>query len=397
MTTKQHSLSVTFLLFVLPSFSLGFASWFVERSLSCWTFLQPKEIVMNNEILPVTSSRYPDSITIQVWTKQDDETYKKLETAHELKEDGTSIVYLDSASDETNNENDDDTGSEIMEYKLTLEYPMNMELGDLQYVMESSLGGEFVYAENKGGVGCDGRRAYGRRKTEIFLEVDTGSKVFEDDDKADTATEGLEEEAIVVTKGGVEVWAGWATEHEAVTLTPHVRFQFQPELTPEEENLVEHIALDKDLSSAEQDAELNRHMDELLTEQRKIAMERMHQMRESVVLKHDHERIKNIQIGGVPTNSKDKHDYYGDHRSFAEEKKKMNRIFPPKANDKAQNNHNRHQHLREKNKKYDSNSSFSLEGFFKACSFLLLFIIIIICIITSKKNLRKNGKGRRDL
>lgn len=363
---------------------------------------------MNNEIAPFSSSRYPDTIIIQIWTKQEDETYSKLDTIRDFNEDKTAIVYLDSMSDETNYENDDDTGANIMEYKLTLEYPMSMELGDLQYVMETSSGGEFIYANNKGGVGCDGRRAFGRRKTEIFLEIDSSSKTFQDDDETNSSNQQNREKGEFVegeaggstVKGGVEVWAGWATGHEAVTLTPRVRFQFRDEnvvesdLTQGEENLVEQIALDKSLSSVDQDTELNRHMDELLAEQKKIAMERMHQMRDSVVMKHDHERIKNIQMGSAPGKGKSVHDYYEDNKSFEEGERGMNHFLPSKSNDKKSRHHN----LREKHKNLEDDLAFSLQGFFKGCSFLILAIICIIgFLMFFQKRSRKSNKGRRAL
>jgi len=93
--------------------------------------------------------------------------------------------------------NDDSESIEYepgQEFTLTISVPYD-GVHDLQYVVETDEGGKMIGT----GSGCEGRRASARNGETVRLSLSG-------------------------TTDTVKVWAGWATGHEAVTLTPPLIF-----------------------------------------------------------------------------------------------------------------------------------------------------------------------------
>ena len=157
----------------------AYAAWFVDRRVSCMTDLTANDsIIMNNGVLPHSVSREP-SIRLQVSPL------------------GT-----------------DDNGAPNSEYVVQFLVPDDARASlsaDVQYVLELVGGGEsldppakFTSAPPNGGIGCEGRRSHGKVGTD-----DSASAILTINDDA--------------LKGArLEITAGWATGHEAVTLTDKV-------------------------------------------------------------------------------------------------------------------------------------------------------------------------------
>mmetsp|Transcript_13547 Transcript_13547/g.29449 ORF Transcript_13547/g.29449 Transcript_13547/m.29449 type:complete len:525 (-) Transcript_13547:235-1809(-) len=155
----------------------AFAAWFVDRRASCFTDLAVNEIIMNNGVLPHSSSREPG---IRL---------------------GVSPLGKD------------DNAAPNSEYvvKFILPEDARARMADVQYVLElvgsdseSDPPAKFTTAPPSGGIGCEGKRSHG--------------KAAGKDDSAAIFT--INENAV---KGArLEIVAGWATGHESVTLTEKV-------------------------------------------------------------------------------------------------------------------------------------------------------------------------------
>jgi hypothetical protein len=134
----------------------GYAAW-----LKCYVDLDETEVVMNYPML--LPEKAPHSVQVEVKFAQD-------------KEWSTSLLY---------------PANEKSTIHARLKIPDSLSRG-VQYVIEATYGGNFVNPT----VMCNGRRSHGR---------------------------GWDDEAILEVNGDqdkVEVWAGWATGHEPVSLTP---------------------------------------------------------------------------------------------------------------------------------------------------------------------------------
>lgn len=162
--TKVITLISTVLL--LPIFAESYASWFVNENVACYRDLRAGEVIMNNEIIDASKSKYPN------------------------------IRLVQTGGDGGGNDNK----SEVIDFEpgqtftLTISVPYD-NVHDLQYVVETDDGGKMVGA----GSGCDGRRASARNGDKVTLELSGAIET-------------------------VNVLAGWATGHEAVTLTPPLIF-----------------------------------------------------------------------------------------------------------------------------------------------------------------------------
>jgi len=133
--------------------------------LKCFVDLDETEIIMNYPIL--TPDKAPHLVEVQVKYPQDEEWSTNLSyTAYQ-----PAIVHA------------------------RLKVPKELEREDVQYVMETTNGGTF----NPGL--CDGVRGHGsRHNEEVGLELS-----------------GKEDQ--------VELWAGWATGHGQVSLTPRTKLR----------------------------------------------------------------------------------------------------------------------------------------------------------------------------
>lgn len=144
-----------FLLSLLFARSSGFAAW-----LKCYVELDSDEIIMNYDVLPPEDAKVP----------------------------GVVLMSRSSGTDEWKSDSLTFEGEETFHFRL--EVPDSLKAQSVQYVVEASEGALFSPANM-----CEGRRAHAsRHDTPVTLKVDANSdEVF--------------------------VWAGWATGHEAVSLT----------------------------------------------------------------------------------------------------------------------------------------------------------------------------------
>ena len=167
---------------------------------------------MNNAVVPYSDSSYKN-IAIHVYDAKD--STKMIQPSRITSSDGDGaqeqkqqqrMIYVQDGPQ--------------AEYILKLHIPPDDlkggALGDLQYVMDVSVSSP---AEFSGGNrGCDNRRAHGRRTDTVKLKIDFYGPAA---DEADAGDE-------------IEVWAGWATGHEAVSLTDVIVFMQKKDLPPAE-------------------------------------------------------------------------------------------------------------------------------------------------------------------
>jgi hypothetical protein len=148
-------------LILIAAFSVtrvqGFASW-----LKCFVDLtDPTEVIMNNLIIAAENA--PHQCEVEVKLAADDEWST------------TNLTY---------------PADKITIITARLKVPAELSSHEVQYVMETSAGAKFTRP-----VMCDGKRSHATQYNEaVVLEVDG-------------------------TTDAVELVAGWATGHEAVSLT----------------------------------------------------------------------------------------------------------------------------------------------------------------------------------
>lgn len=162
------------MLLLLPFFDRadGFAAWLVDRKIGCWTYLTEGEVIMNSKVKAASDSRHPD-IHLQVF--RDGEL---------MEPEPSTSTYPILSEGET--------------LQLKLFTPQAMERVDTQFVVETTAGAEFTAPY----VGCEGKRSAGKSKKAMMTLKFTGEEVET-----------------------IEVVAGWATGHSAVTLTPKLIFK----------------------------------------------------------------------------------------------------------------------------------------------------------------------------
>jgi hypothetical protein len=162
--------------------------------------LGPGEIIMNSAVLPHASSREP---TVHV------------EVSPLLGNNGGG----GGGESENANENNASPGSEYVA-KFVIPTDARSRIPDAQFVMEmrggaSSLSSsaivpaKFTTAPSGGGIGCDGRRAHGK-------------PAGGGDDGGSTAYAIFTIDADATGRSALRIVAGWATGHDAVTLTEEV-------------------------------------------------------------------------------------------------------------------------------------------------------------------------------
>lgn len=105
-----------------------------------------------------------------------------------------------------------DSNKPSTQYSVKFALPKDTHLNDVQYVIQlgdpddpeaEEFPAKFTSAPTNGGIGCGGARTHGRARMEDSPAIVT----FDDGVKDGTR---------------IEVWAGWATDHAAVTLTDKV-------------------------------------------------------------------------------------------------------------------------------------------------------------------------------
>ena len=189
---------------------------FVGGSSACWTELRDteSEVIMNQLITPYSKSPHPNDVSIELY---DEETMEAIE----IKKVGDKrIVYLE---DFTQHSISDKI---MLHFVLKLNVNENNKaLGDLQYVMDAIVYPELeeeeldkldgtedrFTAEFTRNRGCRNMRAYGRKGDKgLTMQLGIPASIF-----------SLEN----VKDHYVDVVAGWACGHEAVTLTESIEFR----------------------------------------------------------------------------------------------------------------------------------------------------------------------------
>jgi hypothetical protein len=190
-------------LFSTPS--LGFASW-----LKCYVDLDPSEVIMYQKVVPASDAAHVVGIEVQAFGHAEDVWWSSTTTAT------TSTPSTDKDDDDNNNPHTNTLPLPVpfpgtpltLRVRLRLPPSLHPPPGDhppdIQFVVEattsvSDAAAEAVEFIDKG-VMCDGKRAFSRRHDEpVILQIDLN------------AHPELEYVTLV---------AGWASELEAVTLTP---------------------------------------------------------------------------------------------------------------------------------------------------------------------------------
>jgi hypothetical protein len=164
MIQRRPQLLFLLLSLLLPLHVSSFASW-----LKCYVDLDETEVVMNNQILLPEQALH--LVEIEVKFLEGDES--EWTTA--------SLTYPDNRPSTV---------------QARLRIPEELEYKDVQYVMETTEGGVFNPAAM-----CEGSRSHASSRKHVLVLDLSG-----------------EQES-------VELWAGWATGHEAVTMTPRIVLQ----------------------------------------------------------------------------------------------------------------------------------------------------------------------------
>ncbi len=170
----------------------GFAAEMVERSSMCWTTLSTESVIMNFLMVAESESRNRN-VKLEI-TRNADGTVLEPKS-----EEGDYYTYEIPATTSTSDDS--------YPYTAKLVVTPSSALPDLQYVMDFHEGGEF--SEEFYNIGCDKRRAIGRHNDDGTQFKITKSPIHRDN-----------------SNEYVELRAGWATEHEAVTLVKSIRFYF---------------------------------------------------------------------------------------------------------------------------------------------------------------------------
>lgn len=321
---------------------------FVGSSNACWVDLRDTEteVIMNNLIKPASDSPHGDDVSIELY---DETTMSPIE----IKKVGDKrIVYIE---DFTKNSQDEKV---VLSFLLKLNVKDIPELGDLQYVMdakvfpeldedeldkldgtESRMTAEFTHSR-----GCRNWRAHGRKGDRgLSFNIGIPASLFSQSD---------------IKEHSIDVVAGWACGHEAVTLTESIEFRpfindDQPELDkiPDVEEFDQDLPVKQEITGADMATE-EEEGDDDETSVKSAALRR----RKKTEIVHEiHER---------------------------------------------KNHHGKHHHLnlQKFNKMYQGSrfgkSSFSSSSYVKG---VLAFVVLGIVVIKVCLSMGKKGKGRREL
>eukprot|EP00979_Chaetoceros_neogracilis_P001664 scaffold303_cov285-Chaetoceros_neogracile.AAC.8 len=231
-TSSKTLLAIlTYLIQLQPSFQ--FASWFVDRQSSCWVSLRDTtEVVMNNFIVTHEQSSEPN-VSIELFDQDSNLIITKDDGDHDGGDgdrDGIHInkrvVYIEDlfTADKTS-----DFGQRELKWSGKITAKLNLEgtdLKDVQYIMdlkvspeleddvihkitddETRMQARFLSSSS----GCNEYRAHGRGNDNgLTFQVGFPSSVFNLNN---------------VEENSVDLVAGWATGHAAVTLTQSIVFR----------------------------------------------------------------------------------------------------------------------------------------------------------------------------
>lgn len=365
MSTKQFLFQILFFFIVLYIESCnGFASMLVDQKASCWIDIRDtkEEVVMNNLINPVHESPHANDVYIEVYDV-DRKTPIQIEMIGDKR-----VVYIH--EDLTSSGDFGRNDMVFMNLLLKLNVKDVPELGDLQYVMDAKV---FPDEEERGKdanseltmtaefpkkSGCNKMRAYGRKgDSGLSFQVGIPSALFSSKNNAYTG------------KTAIDVVAGWACGHEAVTLTHSI--EFRPFI--------------KDSSKLD----VKQNNNEVTNEQDIIEglEEKMIQEVEGEIikeLKEEAETLKDLiedsELGGG-LRARNRHELLHKIQDF-------------------KNNHEQHHllNLKKFNKIYDQSrfgqASFSTTSYITGLVVLLLLAVVVMKCCSSKG---KKSKGRRDL
>lgn len=231
-----------------------FASWFVDRKSSCWIDIRdPTEVVMNHFIVPFAQSSHPNDVSIQVYQypnnkhidsgnggdNQEDVLSLLTESSTlSLSSEPQTVYMMDTGVYNNKEEEEENNNDVILEYFVKLKVA-DPDLKDLQYVFDVKVTPEeeeeevtrenphsngdrirakFLSPSNYSG--CGDTRIHGRAndsyKTGAKLQIIIPFSIFANLKKHDIQHEH-----------SVDLVAGWACGHEAVTLTQSIVFRPQ--------------------------------------------------------------------------------------------------------------------------------------------------------------------------
>lgn len=194
---------------ILPLQTYGFATYLLSN-MGCMTDLSTDEVIMNSQVVAAVDS---DHKNVRLVLVSEDQLQQQ-----EQMGDGSTRLFLKPAE-----------GPRRLDLKLEAE-----GVHDVQFVVETTEGGQMEHGQ------CDSmKRVAARGKDVVTLELLNDNSISEP----------------------VTVWAGWATGHEAVRLTPVLEFHLeeanrakteQKHKQEEEEELKEKLkAYESDLARVE--------------------------------------------------------------------------------------------------------------------------------------------------
>lgn len=247
---RPITVSILTILLQLPQKSEPFSSWFISPQ-SCWVDLRDtkEEVIMNNLIVPVNESSYADHVQIEVFEVYDSTTDSEVseKVLHPVnvvvEQSGKRVVYIDilqhgeECTQIRSSSMEDEAEVITIEYVLKLNVKEEARLYDLQYVMDAKLlpesekdddnvDGKNDYDEESKfqppkikahfnhRSGCNNLRGYGKEGDNgLALKIQVPSSIYDYPDLVDSNM--------------VDVVAGWACGHEAVTLTYNIEFRLR--------------------------------------------------------------------------------------------------------------------------------------------------------------------------
>mmetsp|Transcript_52 Transcript_52/g.65 ORF Transcript_52/g.65 Transcript_52/m.65 type:complete len:412 (+) Transcript_52:95-1330(+) len=389
-----HLLMVSILIFfhqLEPSES--YASWFVEHSSSCWTDIRDTtEVVMNSFIVPFSDSAHADHVHIQMLDKNNDMQPVPFDNSHD------NVIYIE--------ESDLDLiGSEselTFEYVLKLNVNPDAKLYDLQYVMdvqispilddeeieqldgtETRLKAEFTY--NKG---CYNMRAYGRNVPDdkgLELIVQIPKSIF-------TSQE------IQMEEHYIDIVAGWACGHEPVTLTQNIRIKpVKSRKDNGQTRTVESNTGGDTGTGTDTDTDSENTKSQTIVEEQKQEekQQQSEQQTEKVMDDDDHDLLEGQEAikrqEQINHQDDDRHNHDNPNQPQHHQKKKQQH---PKKKIHAEDK-NLSEPVRTFNEKYQR-KNFGLASFSTTAhitglciSAIFTFIVIKVCLATSKKKIDK--------